>query len=1685
MSPTQLIGRERPLPDRMSPLIGRQVLVERRRAVAREAALRAIADIPLGPGSREFCDSLEIYRCSMRSLLALFPERRIWELEREILPEEVLAPRLSLFGLPETAVPFSLYGDWENPTLEGMIRAHLVDDGRAGSCSILLARMLDRFTESSLPLENIGGFYRPAAAHLRAFDRARRDYLEEVLAVACALADQFFSTYPSGKSNHLKSSIHKSISTKTGVHLSEIHSSSSRPKKSGPCSSPARYLRGSAVLRLGLDPLAGPLPPEYGWRARLPGFEKPARLKVPDVGFLISVSIMRPVLRSGSETRYSHPALPGMEFGPAQCGAAAAAAVAAGRKIARMPAPSAPVAEGATISDSLCASEEFRKAFDSEDFEAQMSIALVAGAIRERAAQVAERFSSADPIRQASDDLDTAFSYVEEYLNFPDNPAMALRSVRRMLELSRKVEFQHLSPYELALIALDERLERKETPKTLIPERTSAPPPADAQIPRAPPLPADLIQVAEEGEEPTQEIALAPEEPAPAETAGAGQAPEETEVEEPTEEIQIDVEEPEDEAAPPWAGEPEVAGPAVAPEDEPEKAALPKFDFPFPNSVYDTNLEKILPPKTGPDGLPDEKATLVRRVARALVTYRMHDFHDGNIDARCLGSVQSLRKAYSPAAALACAEAIVDGHGSAPQEEGAAESEAGAAGEAKLVEIGQPSAHVMLERLDESAREIVAAVMGADSCTARTLEYFLALAPGYRELCIRNYISSRWTEGDFTTDIPRFRKARDTLYSACSLREPTEAEKLEAARDPMHLSERQRHFIDSLLHGGRPLLRAQDAEAFAVWVNADPASEQGRRALEDFWKANMAAASNEDKYVIGSSFWLNTPREDRLRFWKLLDSDLLSAGSLAHRLRFGNGSRMSLDEAGVAARAYGKTVREAYTLSTQTMEQLSAALTKHTYGGDVKEYFPEALRLAGMGPLMAHSRLKEDARLEMEYNTLIEFLGVKMEAPACELIDRGYSRPKRKNGSYGPNEDSYSSARVMLPDGGVLLLDMVADGMGGHSQGSNGDKTNGQVASGIAKEVFEVAAMAGWIRTPEDARKLIFIADQAVVAEQIRTKARNQATREVTKEWADQGVDVQNMHPEWAPEFTRQVETRFLERLAAIDSTQTNNMGTTMVISMQKGGDAWFIHCGDSDAMLLRGGKPLFATEGHSFAMQLRIDAERSVREKLSGEWSLSGIDVTALDAAQSAEFERQFRERHSEIMEQHGVAIENFKNVIVSAVGVHPSFVHINNMDGGYSPIKVKPSDAFLLCSDGLTVPVCTHEIPAVIFRKSLGDLEAAREALVELADSRPNSKMHKTMCECGERPGKNDDKTVIVRYGFEGLMAEAPSESRFLWLTGPLKDDPVGLALSSDYRMFLEGLSDMATGQERVIEALSTLVSASEESSPGSSRNSYLLTLSSVFSVVSKREDGYSLLVDMAQPMGSWSGLMLKKLREAPDASLSRRAMFDFVRFSVPHAELAPLLGGLAKEAKNPDIAKWARIALSQTGSPVEEPEPSAFEKPPPAESIFNSQLDVLGRPLDASATRYLDSIVLDVQGSTVMQDVANTLGILPRDLEIMVFFAYSGYKQDVAIGTHMSMEGQQLIPEVACHLASGDAERILVSSYILYMLKEWDLTPTDRRRLSGQLLEYTRTMDKGAPYAAMFHELSSPFLQPGVGN
>lgn len=597
--------------------------------------------------------------------------------------------------------------------------------------------------------------------------------------------------------------------------------------------------------------------------------------------------------------------------------------------------------------------------------------------------------------------------------------------------------------------------------------------------------------------------------------------------------------------------------------------------------------------------------------------------------------------------------------------------------EQRTLQVERPEALALLMELMPAEKELVAGVLGKKGeCNEADLDKFMKMHAGVRELLIRNFISSRWTAGSWKRDLETFSGARKSLYRVCSLEEPTPREKLEALMGIRCLSDGQARIIASVYD-----------------ISADGITREHIRGIGQLFFSNWKKDGSGQWETYKMSIDPSGPFH-----WRKNTMDILTLGGLAHRMRYSPNVEYTTEESEMLSLLFGKELGR---IDLKDMGELNRVFISPVIGKDEDEgtqgeYRAHIRSLTEFGASMRPWSIIQAAQNQSEFNTLLDFLGVPVES-LNTIID--YSncecRPKLKSSGYhSHNDDSVTSVRITLEDGRKIVLDGVFDGMGGHAKGAEDeDKTNGEVASGLARDVLEIFALSGWIRSPEDVRRALVTAHLTIVTEQID---RLVALRETQCREKCQEAGI---------EFTAKVWAEYKK----LDGfwEQENDMGSTAVVSYQCGREFYSIHCGDSDSKVFRGGAIVNESIGHTLVNQYRA----------------SGQDIS-----------------------------DEYGHIVTSALGATVLYVHINNADSDYEPFMLEPDDIIATASDGITVPVCDHEYPIVIDIFN-GDLDNARKELCEMAEKRPTKDAHDTLCGCGTRKGKNDDKSLILRYAGEGL--------------------------------------------------------------------------------------------------------------------------------------------------------------------------------------------------------------------------------------------------------------------------------------------------------------------------------------------
>lgn len=998
-------------------------------------------------------------------------------------------------------------------------------------------------------------------------------------------------------------------------------------------------------------------------------------------------------------------------------------------------------------------------------------------------------------------------------------------------------------------------------------------------------------------------------------------------------------------------------------EEEPKAEPPPapgktELVFLFPNISVERDLEDMLTdrfPREDADGSEIGYNKRMRRLARTLLTYKKLEtepefrsqfgqllaghFKDTETDLAVpqvyQGAVKNLIDSYSPARTIELATALLDSAGYTPQPMKPAPSKESVRKEAEAAAI--------LKKLTIMERRIMAAVLKKrNGCTADDVSHFMMLHAGIRELRACNFIDSLWNSDMPRAEMAAYRDAKERLTNRCGLDEPTAQQKIEAITKVQELSDNQKETVRSFFSLEENAVAPEYVKSFGGWAN-EP--DKQKSALE-LWKRNRV--------------------------------NLLTLASLVHARRFTDTDSHPPEEVEMLVKLK----------QGPNIEGFLKAFTKKTDEKKRHDYYPEIQEVFQEFPDVRYSSLAAAARRQSESNTMLEFLGVPVEKTRvtfdyknCFLLPE-ITGDKDGSAVYkDPCEDTMSSMVIVLEDGRKIMLDAVFDGMGGHGHGAR--------AAEIAKDVLEISAIAGWIKTPEDVRKALVAADLCILMEQWESKH-----------------DKSNLK-------------------------RQNNMGTTAVVSFQCGDEFYGIHCGDSEYRIIRDGETVFKSHSHNYEYDVRRAGKDPDRPEVK------------------------------EMMRGH-------RHMVTSALGSSTTYININNVEGTeYSPFMLRPDDAIAVDSDGVNDPLCAdHEYPMAIAGSN--DIAEARLNIVNTSTLRSDrDSFYPTKCGCEDREGKNDDKAFMLRYAIEGM--ELSSD----YISSGLNGNPDDFSKSPGFQALLANL--LKEDKKKLEQVFEMLISAAEAADEGKQYTARAVVMDAVFDAVSKRIDHGALTESLLPSMGGWSEIIIAELTESQDASPAKRAMFDFVSKAVEPGNAVILLN-----ANNAEISEWASELLTNLPRDQQIALYNTYlEKTAP---IFRSQTDIEGKPLEPWQTRYLDSILFDVYESAAIQNTALKLGVLPRDLEIMVFYVYSDSDPDqvfdpqvlrsdfnlaAAQNPHKRGDVSNLIAELSLHLNTADAGRILEASYYIYYLNAGSLKQDKAQAFSRRLSDIVRSMGDNAPY------------------
>ncbi|MBN1169885.1 protein phosphatase 2C domain-containing protein [Candidatus Micrarchaeota archaeon] len=729
----------------------------------------------------------------------------------------------------------------------------------------------------------------------------------------------------------------------------------------------------------------------------------------------------------------------------------------------------------------------------------------------------------------------------------------------------------------------------------------------------------------------------------------------------------------------------------VDPEQVPKKLV-----FPLPNVSVDKELEEMLAERFPRyvNGAENERNSTVRKVSRTLLAYYhlnsdspaiaehyrkilSHYSSSSSIDSEIpvvyRPVIAQLKKQFSLSYLTYAAVELVD------------ERSERSTDTTQLVQMQSPI------QLSSEEQDLVLAVLGNDgACTDEVIEQFRNMHPGLREIRLCNFISSRWTEGNFADDIPRYSAAKQSLYEKCHLSGPDKLQKLEAVLDKNNLSILQIEVVSSLFGVTPGALSDEQLRNFYLWMKGPREEREAewnrynipihhlldiydclrnrreltpeqaayfRRAIgkpetyiitaEDYDKAprfHRYLLSQKEKF----DFWTQPTKQQRADLWRRNTQGLFTISDFASRLRFAEKLEYSQEDRRMLEVLYGRNPQ------AEDVASLKHILIVKSYADDfddkIRYYYPQVLTLVKQFELGVHD-LFVSARRESEYRTLMGFMGIPTsEISASFAMEKGASAAKLdRYGNPKTNEDAFSC--IELSDGTVL--NAVFDGMGGHDDGS--------VASDIAKTIFEISAFAGWIQSPEDVRRTMVMADLAIVSAQILMKTQSNDLVEC-------------------------------------------NMGTTAVITMKRGNEFYGVHCGDSFYKVFRELKVVLESKPHDLSYQFQIMG--------------TSVDSGALP-----------------------------RNVVVSALGNATPYLSVNNRESEYRPFILRKGDIEIVASDGIT-DVMQNDEYSYLFEYLEMNLPSVRNEIMEQALLRKskNKKYSALHDPSVEIKGKADDRTIIL---------------------------------------------------------------------------------------------------------------------------------------------------------------------------------------------------------------------------------------------------------------------------------------------------------------------------------------------------
>jgi len=345
----------------------------------------------------------------------------------------------------------------------------------------------------------------------------------------------------------------------------------------------------------------------------------------------------------------------------------------------------------------------------------------------------------------------------------------------------------------------------------------------------------------------------------------------------------------------------------------------------------------------------------------------------------------------------------------------------------------------ILSQLSDLEKTLVmSALQKAGDCSEDELREFLGMHPGVRELRLRNSICAIWSEGSWTKSMPVKDKARPVFDRARLI-----AKELE-----------QNHEAYERLcaHCAIPVLSKD---------RSDKAKERKLEALmqiselSPIQRAILGNATSDSLLALSNQL---TENEDaRRNIWRISPNPYTLA-SIAYKLRF-DPAEMRPDEQALIQKIFCKS-----DILPGEFDKLNFALSNE------QTFSKEPLKGICANICRSKDPLIDMAMASAEADVLLDFLDVRRSKIDISIDhSRGVSKACSDTENHPNNDDLYTSIAILIDEGKESTIDAVFDGVGGHAGGS--------VASSLAKDTLEISALAGWIQSPQDARRILLLAN--------------------------------------------------------------------------------------------------------------------------------------------------------------------------------------------------------------------------------------------------------------------------------------------------------------------------------------------------------------------------------------------------------------------------------------------------------------------------------------------------------------------------------------------------------------------------------------------------------------------------------